>query len=115
MSTLGVEGLRAERDATLTIMKSFTDDEWNAPSDCDGWAVRDVVAHMASVLHGVADPSMMPDMTGGTENAMEAPGRRAPRVDDRRRARRVRDVQRRRSPTSARRSRNRRWPRRCSR
>ena len=47
MSTLGVEGLRAERDATLTIAKSLTDDEWNAPSDCDGWAVRDVIAHMA--------------------------------------------------------------------
>jgi len=35
--------------------------------------VRDVVAHMASILHGVADPSVMPDMAGGTENAMEAP------------------------------------------
>src|SRR5258708_18768235 len=73
MSTLGVEGLRAERDATLTIMKSLTDEEWNAPSDCDGWAVRDVVAHMASILHGVADPSVMPDMAGRTQNAMEAP------------------------------------------
>jgi uncharacterized protein (TIGR03083 family) len=73
MSTLGVEGLRAERDATLTIAKSLTDDEWNAPSDCAGWAVRDVVAHMGSVLHGVVDPSVMPDLTGGTENGMEAP------------------------------------------
>ena len=34
MSQLGVEGLRAERDATLTVAKSLTDDEWNAPSDC---------------------------------------------------------------------------------
>ena len=73
MSTLGVEGLRAERDATLTIAKSLTDDEWNAPSDCEGWAVRDVIAHMGSVLHGVADPSVMPDMSGGTEGAMEIP------------------------------------------
>src|ERR1700690_2726684 len=73
MSTLGVEGLRAERDTTLTIAKSLTDDEWNAPSDCDGWAVRDVVAHMASILHGVADPSMMPDLSSGTENGMEGP------------------------------------------
>ena len=30
-----------------TIAKSLTDDEWNAPSDCAGWAVRDVIAHMA--------------------------------------------------------------------
>jgi len=84
MSTLGVEGLRAERDASIKIMKSLTDEEWNAPSDCDGWAVRDVVAHMGSVLHGVADPSVMPDMTGGTEPAMEAPvaERRAWPVED---------------------------------
>src|SRR6476646_5493096 len=73
MSTLGVEGLRAERDATLTIAKSFTDADWNAQSDCDGWAVRDVIAHMGSILHGVVDPSVMPDMSGGTEDAMEAP------------------------------------------
>src|ERR1051326_5549892 len=73
MSTQAVEGLRAERDAPLTIAKSLTDDEWNAPSDCEGWAVRDVVAHMGSVLHGVVDPSVMPDLTGGTEISMEAP------------------------------------------
>jgi len=73
MSTLGVQGLRAERDATLAIAKSLTDAEWNTASDCDGWTVRDVVAHMASILHGVADPSVMPDLSGGTENGMEGP------------------------------------------
>ena len=73
MSQLAVEGLRAERDAILTIAKSLTDDEWNLPSDCDGWAVRDVLAHMAATLHGVADPTFMVDMSGGTEAAMEGP------------------------------------------
>lgn len=73
MSTLAVEGLRAEREAILEIAKSLTDDEWNLPSDCAGWTVRDVYAHMAAALHGVADPSQMVDMSGGTEQAMEAP------------------------------------------
>jgi len=73
MSTLGVEGLRAERDAMLAIAHGLSDEEWNAPSDCEGWAVRDVVAHMASVLHGVVDPSVMPDLASGTESAMEVP------------------------------------------
>jgi uncharacterized protein (TIGR03083 family) len=73
MSQLAVEGLRAERDAILTVAKSLTDEEWNLPSDCDGWAVRDVLAHMAAVLHGVHDPAYMVDMSGGTEAAMEAP------------------------------------------
>jgi uncharacterized protein (TIGR03083 family) len=73
VSQMSVEGLRAERDAILTIAKSLSDDEWNAPSDCDGWAVRDVVAHMGSILHGVADPSQMVDLSAGTEVSMEAP------------------------------------------
>jgi uncharacterized protein (TIGR03083 family) len=84
MSALGVEGLRAERESILEIAKSLTDDEWNAPSDCDGWAVRDVIAHMGSILHGVADPSQMVDLSAGTEVSMEAPvaERRAWSVDD---------------------------------
>jgi uncharacterized protein (TIGR03083 family) len=73
MSRQGVEGLRAERADTIEILKSLSDDEWNAPSGCEGWAVRDVVAHMGSILHGVVDPTKMPDVSGGTEPAMESP------------------------------------------
>jgi uncharacterized protein (TIGR03083 family) len=73
VSKQGVEGLRAEREAALGIFKSLDESEWNAPSDCAGWAVRDVVAHMGSILHGVADPSQMVDISGGAEQAMEAP------------------------------------------
>jgi uncharacterized protein (TIGR03083 family) len=73
MSELAVAGFRAERDTILDITKSLREEEWNAPSDCAGWAIRDVLAHMASTLHGVADPAFMPDMSSGTENAMEAP------------------------------------------
>jgi uncharacterized protein (TIGR03083 family) len=74
MSTLAVEGLRAERAAILEVLHSLSEDEWNRPSDCAGWTVRDVVAHMGSVYHGVVDPSKMPDTSGpDPEGAMEAP------------------------------------------
>jgi uncharacterized protein (TIGR03083 family) len=73
MSQLGVDGLRAERQAFLDIAHSLSDDEWMASSDCAGWSVRDVVGHMAASLHGVVDPSLMPDMSSGTEQAMEGP------------------------------------------
>jgi uncharacterized protein (TIGR03083 family) len=73
MTALGIDGFNAERAAILDIASSLSDDEWNAPSGCEGWAVRDVIAHMAAVLHGVADPSTMPDMASGTEKAMEGP------------------------------------------
>jgi uncharacterized protein (TIGR03083 family) len=73
MSQTGVAGLQAERDSALEVLKSLTDDEWNQPSACAGWSVRAVVAHMGSVLHGVIDPSQLPDTAGGTEPAMEIP------------------------------------------
>jgi uncharacterized protein (TIGR03083 family) len=73
MTELAVQGFRAEREAILEIAQSLTDDEWNAPSDCSGWATRDVMGHMASTLHGVVDPAFLPDMTNGTEQAMESP------------------------------------------
>jgi uncharacterized protein (TIGR03083 family) len=73
MTELAVAGFRAERDAILQIAKSLREDEWNAPSDCEGWAIRDVLAHMAASLHGVADPAFMPDLSAGTERAMEGP------------------------------------------
>lgn len=79
MTEQAVEGFRAERDAILEVARSLTDDEWNMPSDCAGWATRDVLAHMAATLHGVVDPAYLPDMTSGTEGAMEGP------VDQRRR------------------------------
>lgn len=73
MSTLAVEGLRAERDDILAICRSLSANEWRAPSACAGWAVRDVIAHMGSIFHGVIDPTQMPDMSGGAEAAMEGP------------------------------------------
>ena len=73
MSELGVQGFRAERDAILAVAKDLHDDEWNLPSDCRGWAVRDVLGHMACTLHGVIDPAYLPNTAEGTENAMEPP------------------------------------------
>ena len=96
MTELAVNGFRAEHEAILEIAKSLSADEWNSPSDCAGWATRDVLGHMASTLHGVVDPAFMPDMSGGTEQSMEAPvkSRRALPIEEVDRG--VRDVQRRR-------------------
>jgi len=71
MSQLAVDGFRAEREAILTVAHSLGDDEWNAPSGCAGWAVRDVMGHMACTLHGVIDPAFLPNMAEGTEASME--------------------------------------------
>jgi uncharacterized protein (TIGR03083 family) len=74
MTTMAVDGYRAERDAVLELARSLSPEEWVAPSDCAGWAARDVLAHLASTIHGVVDPAYLPPMAElGPEAAMEVP------------------------------------------
>ncbi len=70
MSEPAIPALHSLRELALRIAGSLTDAEWNLPSDCAGWAVRDVYAHMGGVLHGVVDPAFM--HTGDNPNDMEA-------------------------------------------
>ena len=39
-----------ERDAIVQTLKSLTPQQWDAPSLCDGWRVRDVAGHMVTGL-----------------------------------------------------------------
>lgn len=39
---------RAERTQLATLLHSLTPQQWQTPSLCAGWSVRDVVAHMLS-------------------------------------------------------------------
>ena len=51
---MGVRRLIAdERIELVAFLRTLTDDEWGAPSLCDGWRVRDVVAHL---LYDTAPP-----------------------------------------------------------
>ena len=49
MSHLAVEGLRAEQAAVIALYKGLSDEERAMPSDCDGWTIRDVLAHAAGL------------------------------------------------------------------
>lgn len=39
---------RAERSDLAAFLATLTPQDWQAPSLCDGWSVKDVVAHMLS-------------------------------------------------------------------
>jgi uncharacterized protein (TIGR03083 family) len=39
------------------LFATLNDDEWQAASGCAGWRVQDVVQHMASTFHVIADPA----------------------------------------------------------
>ena len=70
MSESAIAPLWTLRSDAIALAKSMTDAEWAKPSDCVGWTVRDVYAHMAGSLHGLVDPSFM--RMGDDPNDMEA-------------------------------------------
>ena len=43
-----------ERTRLLRLLAGLTDDQWLAPTDCDGWSVRDIVAHLAGAAASTA-------------------------------------------------------------
>jgi uncharacterized protein (TIGR03083 family) len=40
--------IHTERAALANDLQSITDQQWNTPSLCDGWSVRDVLGHMTA-------------------------------------------------------------------
>lgn len=63
MTAAAIDALRNEQSRALTLFDSLTPEEWRAASGCTGWRVQDVVQHMASTFHTIADPA---SIEGGT-------------------------------------------------
>ena len=57
MSQAAIDVLRAEQQRARELFRSLDAHEWAAPSGCTDWRVQDVVCHMASVFHLIADPT----------------------------------------------------------
>jgi len=72
MSERGVAALRAESQELLRLARTFTDEEWATPSDCEGWRVQDVVAHMANTFRLAVDPASLPETVPGDLEATQA-------------------------------------------
>ena len=64
--------MRADREEVLAVATSLSADEWAAPSDCVGWRVQDVIAHMANVCRSVVDPSALAPGVPGDLEATQA-------------------------------------------
>jgi uncharacterized protein (TIGR03083 family) len=72
MSERGIAALRAESHEVLKLARTLTDEEWAAPSDCEGWRVQDVVAHMANAFRLAVDPGSLPEQVPGDIEATQA-------------------------------------------
>src|SRR5687767_7182221 len=73
MTTAAVDALRADHEALADLVDTFTEQEWAAPSACEGWSVRDVLAHMTQLFRQVVDPGALPppDPSGVTERTQD--------------------------------------------
>ena len=87
MTKQAVVALNAEHELAIELIASLEPEEWDAPSDCFGWRVRDVIAHMGSLFHSVGEPSAVAHAEG-TDDAE----RRANAAVDQRRDWAVEDV-----------------------
>ncbi|MGV9797743.1 maleylpyruvate isomerase family mycothiol-dependent enzyme [Mycobacterium sp. NPDC003449] len=64
----GVQGMaRAEREAFADLLAGLTPAQWDAPTLCDGWTVRDVAAHTVAYL-GQTLPRLILNMTASRGN-----------------------------------------------
>jgi len=73
MTTAAITALRADHAAISELAGTFSEEEWNAPSACEGWAVRDVLAHMTQLWRQVVDPGSLPpgDPSGSSERTQD--------------------------------------------
>ena len=60
MSKEGLAALKIAVDEVKSVISTLTDEEWARPSGCQGWSVRDLVAHMSSNYKETVDPSPPP-------------------------------------------------------
>lgn len=69
MTRAAIDALQAEVERAKELFSTLTDDEWQAPSGCEGWRVQDVAQHMAAVYQQIAAPETVP--TGDSGKAEE--------------------------------------------
>ena len=75
MTTEAVDAIRIIHDHMRTVFTGLSADDWDKPSACAGWSVKDVLAHVTSNQKEFVDPTpapteAVPPMTA--ERAMEA-------------------------------------------
>ena len=65
-----------ERDAIVQTLRSLTPQQWDAPSLCDGWRVRDVAGHLVTGLE-MSLPKVLAKTAGAGFNINKASAKAA--------------------------------------
>lgn len=48
----------AELEASMALLGDLDDGDWARPTDCAGWTVHDLTAHLAGQYQGLASPAV---------------------------------------------------------
>lgn len=75
MTQQAVDALRAIHKEVRAVAASLSEEQWQAPSACEGWRVQDVFAHLTSNLKETVEPTPAPAEGAPelkAEEAMEA-------------------------------------------
>ncbi len=75
MTTAAVDAVRIIHEHMRSVMDQLTEADWDTPSGCAGWSVKDVISHVTSNQKEMVDPTPppaepLPPMKA--EEAMEA-------------------------------------------
>jgi uncharacterized protein (TIGR03083 family) len=60
MSRDGHAAVELAVNEVKSVITTLTDEEWDRPSGCAGWSVKDLVAHMSSNYKEIVEPSPPP-------------------------------------------------------
>ncbi len=72
MTPRAIDALRSDRDALLATCKGLDASTFAEPSGCEGWSVKDLIAHMGALFQLLVDASALPDAEGlPTERAQD--------------------------------------------
>ncbi len=73
--------LRDERQAVLATLESLSDDEFESgPTLCEGWAPRDILAHLMGVDFGLVEYAKAPGQIAKANQAIVDKARSMPRT-----------------------------------
>lgn len=62
-----VQGWQESIESTLALVTDLTPEQWATPTDCPGWSVQDVVAHLAHLESVLARGVVETTAPGGSE------------------------------------------------
>ncbi len=75
MTAEAVEALRTEVEHVKAVLDDLDEETWSLASGCEGWTIKDLVAHLASDFDAVLNPGSGPPAEGDepfTEPAVRA-------------------------------------------